>query len=108
MIVLPLLVGPIFVLSGIILWLKPPKKINSIYGYRTRRSMSSQSKWDIAQIYSGKLLVRFGLAFTATSVFGLVNSDIPEMIGVIFYLSLMIVGVLLVIRRVELKLKKLD
>ncbi len=30
----------------------PPKKINNIYGYRTKQSRSSQAKWDAAQKYS--------------------------------------------------------
>lgn len=30
---------------------KPPKKINGLYGYRTRRSMDSQLAWDYAQAY---------------------------------------------------------
>lgn len=108
MIILPLLVGPIFALAGLALWLKPPKKINPIYGYRTKRSMSSQLKWDFAQVYSGKLLLRFGLAYTATAILSLTKLDIPEIAGVGLYLGLMILGIVLVIRRVELELKKLD
>ena len=27
---------------------KPPKKINSLYGYRTSRSMKNQQTWDCA------------------------------------------------------------
>lgn len=108
MIILPLLVGPIFTLAGLALWLKPPKKVNPIYGYRTKRSMSSQSRWDFAQVYSGKLLLRFGLAYTSTVILSLTKLGIPEIAGVALYLGLMSLGVVLVIRRVELELKKLN
>lgn len=33
---------------------KPPRNINSGYGYRTARSMRSQGTWDFAQVYSGR------------------------------------------------------
>lgn len=39
---------------------KPPKKINSGYGYRSTRSMRSQEAWDFAQVYSGRFWFRAG------------------------------------------------
>lgn len=39
---------------------KPPKKINSIYGYRTSRSMKNQQTWDFAHQVCGKLWFRAG------------------------------------------------
>jgi uncharacterized membrane protein len=33
----------------------PPKKINSLYGYRTPNSMKSQENWDFANRYSNRL-----------------------------------------------------
>ncbi len=40
----------------------PPEDINSFYGYRTRRSMKDQQRWDFAQRYWGKCSVYAGLA----------------------------------------------
>ena len=34
---------------------KPPKSINSLYGYRTARSMKNQQTWDFAHRVCGKL-----------------------------------------------------
>jgi len=34
----------------------PAKHINNITGYRTKRSMLSQKNWDIAQVYSVKVM----------------------------------------------------
>jgi len=39
---------------------KPPKKINSIYGYRTSRSMKNEETWEFAHRYSGKLWYGLG------------------------------------------------
>jgi len=41
---------------------KPPKKINSTYGYRTQASRKSQAHWDFAQAYSSKVMKNCGLA----------------------------------------------
>ena len=39
---------------------RPPKSINTGYGYRSTRSMRSQEAWDFAQVYSGQFWVRAG------------------------------------------------
>ena len=54
-----LLVGIVFILAGSIMYVFPPKKINSFYGYRTASSMQSQQKWNFAQTYSAKLTILF-------------------------------------------------
>lgn len=41
-------------------WIWSPKKINMTYGYRTTRSMKSQSAWDFAQKYSAKWMTVLG------------------------------------------------
>ena len=46
---------------GLLLMKNPPKKINSVYGYRTRRSVRSQETWDFAHYYFGKLWLVCGL-----------------------------------------------
>lgn len=54
------LVGIIFIAAGILMYVFPPKKINSFYGYRTKQSMSSQEKWDFSQKFSAKLMMKSG------------------------------------------------
>ena len=46
---------------GLLLMKNPPKKINSVYGYRTRRSVRSQETWDFAHYFFGKLWLVCGL-----------------------------------------------
>lgn len=52
--------GIIVVLVGIMFLLFPPKKINRLYGYRTKASMKSQEAWDVAQKCSAKMMLVFG------------------------------------------------
>lgn len=40
---------------------RPPEKINRLYGYRTRRSMSSQEAWDFAHRCCGRIWLSLGL-----------------------------------------------
>jgi uncharacterized membrane protein len=39
----------------------PPKKINYLYGYRTRRSMANQEIWKVANEYSAGLMMKITL-----------------------------------------------
>lgn len=47
---------------------KPPKHINSFYGYRTSRSMKNQQTWDFAHKVCGKLWFRWGLVLLPLSL----------------------------------------
>lgn len=59
---LVILIMPLMMVGfGLLLMKNPPKKINSYYGYRTRRSVRSQDTWDFAHYYFGKLWLVCGL-----------------------------------------------
>lgn len=49
-------------IGGLILKIFPPKKINALYGYRTRRAASSQAAWDYAQRLCANVLLWYSLA----------------------------------------------
>ena len=51
---------------------KPPKNINSIYGYRTMRSMKNQQMWDEANRYSAVFSLKLGLYCLALPFIGYV------------------------------------
>ncbi len=59
---------------GAIFRYHPPKERNSLYGYRTGRSMKDQESWDFAHRYCGKLWFWWGLILLVLSV--------PVMLGV--------------------------
>lgn len=51
--VLMIVIGKVFIKN-------PPRQINGIYGYRTRRSMRNQAAWDFSHLYCGKLWRKMG------------------------------------------------
>lgn len=61
--------GLLFLVS-IIFWKFPPKKINSIYGYRTPKAMQNQKIWNFANtVFNKNLLIYAGISFIAGLVF---------------------------------------
>ncbi|WP_051541397.1 SdpI family protein [Caldalkalibacillus mannanilyticus] len=56
-----LLIGGILFLAGLILRIFPPRRINHLYGYRTRRARRNIENWTLANRYSSKLLMIIGL-----------------------------------------------
>ena len=52
---------PFMLALSVILLKFPPKKINSLYGYRTPRSMKNQDTWDTSNTYWTKLFVKLNL-----------------------------------------------
>ena len=57
----------LWMLINLIFYLKPPKKINGLYGYRTLRSMKNPENWHLANKLAPKYMfisnqVTFGIA----------------------------------------------
>lgn len=50
--------GLMFVIS-LIFYFFPPKKINSLYGYRTHRTMTNEGIWNFANSFFNKTLVKY-------------------------------------------------
>ena len=64
------LIMPLMMVGFGLLFMKnPPKSINSLYGYRTRRSTKNQETWDFAHYYFGKLWYKYGLISIPVSLF---------------------------------------
>ena len=54
--------GLLFLLS-ILFYQFPPKKINSLYGYRTVKAMQNQQIWDFANgVFNKNLLIYSGIS----------------------------------------------
>ncbi|GEM_PF-4406467 len=60
--VIPVVLIPL----GLVMWRHPPR-INSVFGYRTRRSMSSPAMWREAQPFAGRMLMTAGLVGLASA-----------------------------------------
>lgn len=100
--VINFLTGFIFIIAAIIQLKFPPKKINSLYGYRTKSSMSSQEAWDFAQIYSAKLMLRFGagLCLIALLLKEVSFSNVGyELVTSTFIITLLVVVMLAIVEK---------
>lgn len=87
-------------MGGLLMKLFPPSKINSLYGYRTESSMRSQERWDFAQRRGTCELIRLGLALMAASLIGFIIEP-RQWIAISLGICLMIVGIMVMIVRVE-------
>lgn len=101
------LTGGIFLIAGAIMGAYPPKQINDWYGYRTKRSKSSQEAWDISQVYAAKQMMTAGVLMM---VLGGIRWCFPyyqefEILESIAAIVLMIVLSLGIIIKTEKKLK---
>lgn len=62
--------GIIALIGGIIFKKNPPKKINWWYGYRTKRSMENQEKWDFAQRVGAENMMKYSSIPFLTTILG--------------------------------------
>ena len=62
-----LIVPLMLIIVGFVMYKRPPKKINWIIGYRTRKSMRDKKKWKKANQYCGKLWIIIGFLTTIIS-----------------------------------------
>jgi len=75
-----LLIPIIMIIAGNSMRLGKFKTINSIVGYRTRRSMKNQQTWDYAQRECGRLWMRWGVLMllpAAVIMLLLLGKEIP-------------------------------
>ena len=67
-------------LIGILMYKRPPKKVNWFVGYRTRKSMKNEKVWERANRYCGKLWIITGLAMIVVAI----------LLNVLFYFRIII------------------
>jgi uncharacterized membrane protein len=96
--------GLIFIIAGFILYKYPPKKINSLYGYRTTSSMENQEKWNFAQNYSSKEIMKLGFLLLISSLLCLIT-NFDNLTNMFIGLGLIILIVIVLLLRVEKAIK---
>lgn len=106
------LLCPLLMLGfGLISWKRPPKTINSWYGYRTTRSMKNQQTWDFAHRCCGRLWTWLGAILLAVSAavlvpVGLLGEDTGRCIAAVILLGVQVAVLLGSIVPVEQALKR--
>ncbi|MFA6276170.1 MAG: SdpI family protein [Pedobacter sp.] len=101
-----LIVGLIFFIVGLLFKMFPPKKINSIYGYRTSSSMRNLDTWTVANKYSAGLMIFEGIGMTIIGILILMFSGIGT-IGTGISVGFVILFVILLIVLTEKHLNNL-
>ncbi len=101
-----LFVGMAFYIAGILLRMYPPKKINRWIGYRTPSSMKSQERWDFAQIFAAKEMIKQGFLLTMIGIFFGFLFQFDETINIILIISLVLASSIAMIVFTEKALKK--
>jgi uncharacterized membrane protein len=102
---LPLfIVGFVFAVAAFITIKFPPTKINSIYGYRTSRSMKNQENWDLAQRFSSQLMLKKGLIMLVLALI-LAVLPIPIEVATLISLLLLLTSVINLFVQTEKRLK---
>ncbi|MFD2697175.1 SdpI family protein [Mesonia sediminis] len=100
------LLGIIFLVVGLLLKYKPPKKINMLYGYRTTRSMQSQEAWDFAQKSAAQRSIEIGLFLLIIGILGHFWLRQQQVLATALSLFALLAAILYLIIHVENALKK--
>lgn len=90
----------LMIIAGILIKLFPPESISSVYGYRTKRSMSDQRLWDEANRYSASLMILSGLVIAGVCL--LLRSNL-----IILQLILLIAACVITFMLTEKRLKNM-
>lgn len=103
--IIPIITGPLVLVVFLITRQFPPKKINSLYGYRTRRSMANTEAWQFAQVYSTKLMIKSMIFYSSTALIGLFFGNENDGLLVLLALIIMIAFFAIPIIKIEKELK---
>ena len=108
--IIEMFIIPVLILViGCVSKYRPAKKINSLFGYRSKRSKASQENWDLAQLLMSKYLLIIGGAeavLTAVCCFFLKDRAADEVLLIMAIVTaLQVIGLLIVIPLVEKDLK---
>jgi len=101
-----ILSGATFVLMAALMRYRPPRKINQLYGYRTRASMASQERWDYAQQASAARSRFWGWVMVALGLMDAGLGGMPVGAGIPLSLIILIGSCVLLLKGTEDDLKK--
>lgn len=105
---LPFITGGIFIITGFLMLKFPPKKINSLYGYRTKSSMQNQQRWDFAQNISSKEMMKLGSFLAGSSLLAFITDfsrSVNLMIGLFLMIAIVVILFIKVERAIKVKFK---
>lgn len=101
-----LALAPLLTLISVIFYRFPPKSINSMYGYRSKRSMASEKAWDFANELSCRLMLWGCIVLNLVQAIAFIFFDVET--AALITVAIMVLGLLLIFPIVESRLKDLD
>ncbi|MFK8101115.1 MAG: SdpI family protein [Saprospiraceae bacterium] len=102
--VLPhLFIGPMMLLLSWIFSQYPPKEINQLYGYRTKRSMKNPATWKLANEYSMNLMTKWS-AYLCLIQIGL-YLILPARTAILTACVILVIGLIAILPLTEKQLK---
>lgn len=102
---LHLLLGPLLLIIMLVVKRNPPKKINKLYGYRTRRSMKNQNTWDESNQFSTELMIKSAILTIFFQIIAYLIFDFQ--VAYISSIIFLLVALIITIPLTERHLKKL-
>ncbi len=97
--------GLIFLAAGYIMLKYPPKNRNYFYGYRTRQSMESKEKWDFAQTFAAREMIKQAWYMLTIATLGLFLNP-EEMLSMFLSFGFILLSVIIMLVKTENKLKQ--
>ncbi|MFC5271831.1 SdpI family protein [Adhaeribacter terreus] len=100
----------LLIFISLFFYLKPPRRINSLYGYRTARSMKNLENWHFANKISARYMLlgsMAGLIIFLLSV-AFLRDQLSVSVLTTGNLVIMCVSLIALIPAVEIKLKKFE
>jgi uncharacterized membrane protein len=99
------LVAIVFIIAGLIMLKFPPKSINLLYGYRTFSAMKSKERWDFAQKYSSKEMIKWGILLLLVGILlNFISFSETQMIIAVIILPL--IPVIILVYKTEKAIKQ--
>ncbi len=80
----------LFLVLAIYYKVRPPKKINHFYGYRTRRSMANEDVWNVANTYSSAIFFKLSILLVITGII-FIFFEVPY--GLIIHIGILLIGI---------------
>ena len=103
LLVIHFMMGPLLLVIAVLTKLFPPRKINSIYGYRTRRSMQSEDAWREANMYNSNAMIVLALLVSFFQLFAYQLFEEPT--SLMLSAGFLVVGLVVMIFMTERHLK---
>lgn len=104
--IVDLLIPVTMIVAGLIFVYIPPKKINSIYGYRTERSMKTTATWTFAHHKCGQLWIRIGIILLAVIVLSKLFTPMKKENLSLIHMGIEMIALFLPVPIVEKELKR--